>query len=83
MNAFPTNQTCPNGLRAQIVFPSCWNGHDLDSADHQSHMSYPAGGFPDSGDCPPEFPVKVRFVRVELYTNYDDEDSCVADDTLP
>lgn len=27
-------------LRAKIVFPDCWNGKDLDSPDHQSHMAY-------------------------------------------
>lgn len=34
---------CPDGLRAQIFFPSCWNGVDLDSADHKSHVVYPSG----------------------------------------
>ncbi|CBX98892.1 hypothetical protein LEMA_P081310.1 [Plenodomus lingam JN3] len=32
---------CPNGLRAQVFFPSCWNVKDLDTPDHISHMSYP------------------------------------------
>lgn len=58
-DAFPTNQTCPNGLRAQIVFPSCWDGKNLDSSDHQSHMAYPVGGFPDTGDCPEDHPIKA------------------------
>lgn len=35
---------CPNGLRGEIRFPSCWNGVDLDSADHSSHVAYPIGG---------------------------------------
>lgn len=35
---------CPQGLRTQIVFPSCWDGKNLDSSDHQSHMSYPIDG---------------------------------------
>jgi hypothetical protein len=25
-------------MRAQTYFPSCWNGRDLDSADHKSHV---------------------------------------------
>lgn len=41
-NGFP-NIKCPDGLRAQVFFPSCWNGVDLDSADHKSHMAYPSG----------------------------------------
>ncbi len=52
---FP-NYNCPNGLRAQVFFPSCWNGKDLDVPDHKSHMSYPADSF-NSGACPPDFPV--------------------------
>ena len=35
------NKTCPDGLRAQVFFPSCWDGVNLDSADHKSHMAYP------------------------------------------
>lgn len=33
-NAIP-NYNCKDGLRAQIFFPSCWNGRDLDSVDHR------------------------------------------------
>ncbi|HEY4133518.1 MAG TPA: DUF1996 domain-containing protein [Gemmatimonadaceae bacterium] len=34
---------CPAGamVRLTIFFPSCWNGKDLDSPDHKSHMAYP------------------------------------------
>ena len=55
---FPTTN-CVDGLRAQITFPSCWDGKNLDSDDHKSHMSYPEGGQPDNGDCPESHPVKV------------------------
>ena len=41
---FP-NYNCPDGLRAQVFFPSCWNGKDLDSPNHMSHMSYPANSY--------------------------------------
>ncbi|GJN94687.1 hypothetical protein Rhopal_007778-T1 [Rhodotorula paludigena] len=37
------SENCPNGLRGEIRFPSCWNGVDLYKTD-QSHMSYPIGG---------------------------------------
>ena len=53
--AFPT-VNCPQGIRAQVYFPSCWDGVNLDSADHQSHMSYPVGDHPDSGVCPDSHP---------------------------
>jgi Domain of unknown function (DUF1996) len=33
--------TCPAGsyLSAKVVFPGCWDGRNLDSADHKSHMA--------------------------------------------
>lgn len=58
--------SCPQGLRTQVVFPSCWNGKDLDSSDHQSHMSYPVGGQPDTGDCPSTHPVKFMTLFYEF-----------------
>ena len=32
------NYNCPGGLRAQVFFPACWDGKNLDSPDHKSHM---------------------------------------------
>lgn len=29
---------CPDGLRVELFFPSCWNGKDADAHDHSSHM---------------------------------------------
>jgi len=54
------NYNCPNGLRAQVFFPSCWDGVNLDSADHRSHMAYPDRV--DSGFCPPSHP--KRFISI-------------------
>ena len=33
---------CPAGVRIGVVLvaPDCWNGKDLDSPDHRSHMAY-------------------------------------------
>lgn len=56
---------CPWGLRTQIVFPSCWDGKNLNKVD-QSHMSYPLGGFPDTGDCPKSHPVKFQTLFYEF-----------------
>ncbi|KAI5116298.1 hypothetical protein M0805_003653 [Coniferiporia weirii] len=57
-NEFPMTN-CKDGLRAQITFLSCWDGHNIDSEDHQSHMAYPVGGQPDLGDCPSDHPIKL------------------------
>ncbi|GAA5840436.1 hypothetical protein JCM11251_006559 [Rhodosporidiobolus azoricus] len=60
---------CPNGLRGEIRFPSCWNGNDLDSADHFSHMAYPIGG--ESGPCPTTHPVRVVTLFYEIMWSVD------------
>jgi hypothetical protein len=52
--------TCPAGtmLESYLDFPQCWNGRDLDSTDHKSHMSYPV-----NGACPASHPVAVPKLR--------------------
>lgn len=37
---------CARGeqLSSSIIFPDCWNGRDLDSADHSAHMAYSVRG---------------------------------------
>ena len=49
-----TVPTCPdarrNALRLHVTFPSCWDGKNLDSASHQSHVAYPM-----QGRCPSRF----------------------------
>ena len=49
-----TVPTCPDArrraLRLHVTFPSCWDGKNLDSADHQSHVRYPM-----QGRCPARF----------------------------
>jgi hypothetical protein len=56
--ASSTVPTCPggrrSGLRLNINFPDCWNGRNLDSADHKRHLAYSA-----DGTCPASHPVEV------------------------
>lgn len=53
----------PDRVRLDIFFPSCWNGKDLDSADHRSHMAYPISGSGRQGTvCPESHPVPVMRV---------------------
>ncbi|KAJ3553094.1 hypothetical protein NM688_g3799 [Phlebia brevispora] len=49
---------CPDGMRAQAFFPSCWDGQNLDSPDHKSHMAYPIGAY-NTGLCPDTHPVHL------------------------
>lgn len=54
---------CANGLRFEIAFPSCWNGKDLDSKNHRSHVAYP--DLVNMGDCPADFPVRLPTIFYE------------------
>ena len=38
-------------LRMIVTFPDCWNGTDLDTADHIAHLAYST-----AGACPPTHP---------------------------
>ncbi|CAE6367619.1 unnamed protein product [Rhizoctonia solani] len=51
---FPTTD-CENGFRAELHMPSCWDGKNLDSADHTSHTAYLSRL--DNGKCPSTHPV--------------------------
>jgi Domain of unknown function (DUF1996) len=56
--------TCPDtgrgsGLRLHVNFPSCWDGTNTDSPDHQSHMAYA-----DRGACPSTHPVSVPAISL-------------------
>jgi hypothetical protein len=58
---------CPIGystsLHAEIEFPSCWNGTQLDSPDHMSNMAY---ANPETGACPADHPVSLPEVDFEI-----------------
>jgi Domain of unknown function (DUF1996) len=55
--------TCPSGtmIESYLDFPQCWNGRDLDSPDHMSHMAYPV-----NQACPSSHPVPVPKLRQVL-----------------
>ncbi|KAI4727415.1 hypothetical protein E4T49_04717 [Aureobasidium sp. EXF-10728] len=60
------NKVCPDGLRAQVFFPSCWDGKNLDSSDHKSHMAYPTKYSYDNGPCPADHPVHMISIFYEV-----------------
>ncbi|KAK7747605.1 hypothetical protein SLS62_009016 [Diatrype stigma] len=61
---------CPGGMRAQLTFPSCWDGVRLDAPDHKSHMAYPSGL--DTGFCPPSHPKRFITIFMEVLWNVDE-----------
>jgi len=56
-------------FRAQVYFPSCWNGKDLDPPDHMSHMAYPAIGDFNGGVCPQSHPKALISLFYEFFFN--------------
>ena len=56
--------SCSLPLRLRIEFPNCWNGRDLDSADHKSHMAYAGQG--GVRGCPSSHPVPVPSLELNF-----------------
>lgn len=48
-------------LWMHVTFPQCWDGVNLDSPDHKSHMSYPVGGA-----CPATHPVAIPEIAYQV-----------------
>ena len=61
---FPKTK-CPNGVRVQIYFPSCWDGVNVDSDNHHDHVAYPTQTY-DNGPCPETHPVRLISVFYEI-----------------
>jgi hypothetical protein len=61
---------CRAGIMAIHHFPSCWDGKNLDSPNHQSHMaSTVRGGFRPAGPCPASHPIKMPQLAYETLWN--------------
>jgi hypothetical protein len=66
MVAIPKDPKCKL-IRQTIIFPTCWDGKNLDSPNHQSHVAYGQGsGANGGGACPSTHPVKLPQIMYEL-----------------
>lgn len=55
---------CASGVMSvSLRFPNCWDGINLDSPDHRSHMAYPV-----KNRCPATHPVNIP--RLESFIRY-------------
>lgn len=74
--AISSNSSCkdvtwPDGWvsKASVVmvvnFPQCWDGINLDSPDHKSHMAF-AGGYPTINGCPTTHPVLIPTISFNV-----------------
>ncbi|KAF2821846.1 hypothetical protein CC86DRAFT_458933 [Ophiobolus disseminans] len=50
---------CAGGVRVAVFFPTCWDGKNLDSANHMSHVTFGYNG------CPASHPVRLPQVFLE------------------
>ena len=56
-------------MEISISFQSCWDGENLDSADHMSHVAFPVGEDDDS-PCPSSHPVRIP--RLDFFIRWFD-----------
>ena len=66
---------CPVGARleAKLDAPQCWDGKNLDTPDHRSHMVYPPDGT-DKGlgyVCPADHPYQIPLISYFWYYTVD------------
>jgi len=59
-------------LEASMAFPTCWDGINIDSNNHMSHVAYDIDGGVFDGECPESHPVKLPeiqfFFRIAPYS---------------
>jgi len=59
----PPSQCSSGVMVVSYMFPNCWDGVNLDSPDHKSHMAYPS-----ENRCPTTHPVAIP--RLEAFVRY-------------
>ncbi len=57
-------------LYQEVFFPQCWDGVNLDSPDHMSHMSYTA----ETGKCPATHPVVLPQISFNVVYKVSEKD---------
>jgi Domain of unknown function (DUF1996) len=68
--SIPSARSCGgagNHVEMSVVFPQCWNGRNLDSPDHKSHMAYPTW-INGKTVCPSSHPVAIP--EISLHVRY-------------
>lgn len=83
----PSDPTCKM-IRQTVIFPHCWDGVNIDSTSHKSHVAYTAGqgGASGGGTCPSTHPVRLPQIMYEIMwnvTEYSDKSQWPTDGTKP
>lgn len=50
------DEYCPDGIRMELMFPSCWDGVNVFTEDN-THVAYP--DLVMTGDCPSGYPIRL------------------------
>jgi Domain of unknown function (DUF1996) len=68
-------KNCPAGNRlgAVIHAPSCWDGRNLDSPDHRSHVAYPQYVGQAYAQCPTTHPMMIAAFTLGAWYSVDDD----------
>jgi hypothetical protein len=78
-NYGPSIPNCDAGAAvwAEVFFPMCWDGKNLDSPDHKSHMSYPTQlqQAPFTWSCPATHPVELPQVTFNVIYTVPEKDA--------
>jgi Domain of unknown function (DUF1996)/Bacterial Ig domain/Divergent InlB B-repeat domain len=65
-----TIPNCPGGpgaeLRQHVYFPQCWDGRNLDSSNHKSHMAFRTDGPGGTKVCPSTHPVLLPEITFNI-----------------
>jgi hypothetical protein len=61
--SIPTECTPDDDLNATVIFPQCWDGRNMDSADHKSHMAYTLS---EQRGCPSSHPVAIPEISINV-----------------
>ncbi|KAI0388047.1 hypothetical protein F5Y04DRAFT_274902 [Hypomontagnella monticulosa] len=84
------NKVCPGGIRSNILFPTCWDGKNLDSPNHQDHVAYPTSGPANflalGGSCPSTHPIRIPQLMYEVVwdtTKFNNKAEWPADGSQP
>ena len=81
-----TIPNCPAGQRVgvQMVFPQCWDGVNLDSPDHRSHLAYIYYDH-SVAKCPADHPVHIPQYTIGIWFTHDgdSQDWYLASDRMP
>ncbi len=65
-----------DGVRAVIAMPFCWDGANLDSPDHVSHVIYPRPNdrtpHTNPAPCPASHPVNIPSISIRAHFPFKD-----------